>query len=96
VEYVIFRIRRAVVLAIDVSENADVIFEISGQYPMSFPLPMDRDGAVTKQYPVTGWPTTHVINPEGVVAHRAVGSRKWDDPQLLNALLKLSELESSQ
>ena len=56
---------------------------------MSFPLPMDLDGAVLKQYPVTGLPTTYIVNPEGMVTHRAVGSREWDDPQLMNALLKL-------
>lgn len=78
-----------VVLAINVGENADVIFEFTGTYPMSFPLPMDVDGTVIKQYPVTGLPTTYVINPDGMVTHRAVGSREWDDPQLMNALLKL-------
>ncbi len=78
-----------VVLAINVGENADVIFEFTGQYPMSFPLPMDLDGAVTKLYPITGLPTTYVINPEGMVTHRAVGSREWDDPQLIRTLLKL-------
>lgn len=78
-----------VVLAINVGENADVIFEFTGQYPMSFPLPMDVDGTVIKQYPVTGLPTTYVVNPDGMVTHRAVGSREWDDPQLLAVLLKL-------
>jgi len=80
-----------VVLAINVGESADVIFEFTGQSPMSFPLPMDLDGAVIKQYPVTGLPTTYVINPDGMVTHRAVGSREWDDPQLINALLKLRQ-----
>lgn len=78
-----------VVLAINVGETADVIFEFTGTYPMSFPLPMDLDGAVTKQYPTTGLPTTYIVNPEGMVTHRAVGSREWNDPQLMNALLNL-------
>lgn len=78
-----------VVLAVDVGETADVIFEFTGTYPMSFPLPMDLDGAVTKQYPITGLPTTYIVNPEGMVTHRAVGSREWDDPQLMNTLLQL-------
>ncbi len=83
--------KNVVVLAINVGESADVIFEFTGQYPMSFPLPMDLDGAVIKQYPVTGLPTTYVINPHGMVTHRAVGSRDWDDPQLMKALLKLKK-----
>lgn len=78
-----------VVLAVDVGETTDVIFEFTGTYPMTFPIPMDLDGSVLKQYPVTGLPTTYIVNPEGIVTHRAVGSREWDDPQLMNALLKL-------
>lgn len=83
--------KNVVVLAVNVGENADVIFEFTGQYPMSFPLPMDLDGTVTKLYPITGLPTTYVINPAGMVMHRAMGSREWDDPQLMNALLKLQK-----
>lgn len=83
--------KNVVVLAVNVGENADVIFEFTGQYPMSFPLPMDLDGTVTKLYPITGLPTTYVINPAGMVTHRAVGSREWDDPQLMNTLLKLQK-----
>ena len=78
-----------VVLAVDVGETTDVIFEFTGTYPMSFPIPMDLDGSVLKQYPVTGLPTTYIVNPEGMATHRAVGSREWDDPQLMNALLSL-------
>jgi len=80
------------VLAINVGESANVIFEFTGQYPMRFPLPMDLDGTVIKQYPVTGLPTTYVIDSEGMVTHRAVGSREWDDPQLLNTLLQLRKI----
>lgn len=76
-----------VVLAINVGESADVIFEFTGTYPMSFPLPMDLDGRVAQMYPMTGLPTTYVISPDGIATHRAVGSREWDDPQLMRALL---------
>ena len=77
------------VLAIDVGENADTVFEFLGTYPVSFPLLMDLDGSVIKQYPVTGLPTTYIVNPQGLVTYRAVGSREWDDPKLYEQLLQL-------
>jgi peroxiredoxin len=77
------------VLAIDVGEDADTIFEFIGSYPVSFPLLMDLDGSVIKQYPVTGLPTSYIVNPQGKVVYRAVGSREWDDPKLYEQLLQL-------
>jgi hypothetical protein len=47
---------------------------------------MDSDGTVIKSYPVVGLPTTYIISPDGMVTHRAVGSREWDDPALLERL----------
>ena len=78
-----------VLLAVNVGESEDQVFEFTGQYPVSFPLLLDTDGAVIKKYPVIGLPTTFVIDPRGVVTHRAVGGREWDNEQLLGQLRKL-------
>ena len=78
-----------VILAVNVGENADQIFEFTGQYPVTFPLLLDLDAAVSRKYPVIGLPTTFVIDPRGVVTHRAIGGREWDDEQLLGELRKL-------
>jgi len=79
------------VLAVDVGENADIIFEFLGQYPVTFPIPMDLDGKVVESYPVTGLPTTYIVSPQGMVTHRAVGSREWDDPKLYEQLLQMRQ-----
>ncbi len=81
--------QKVVILAINVGENADLIFEFTGNYPVTFPIPMDQDGTVVKAYPVAGLPTTYIVDPEGKATHRIVGSREWDDPQLIDALLKM-------
>lgn len=85
------RDRDIVVLAVNVGEDADTIFEFTGHYPMSFPLPMDREGKVIGAYPVRGLPTTYIISPDGRVIRRAVGSREWDDPGLMQELLDLRQ-----
>jgi peroxiredoxin len=78
-----------VLLAVNVGETADQVFEFTGHYPVSFPLPLDLDGAVLRRYPVIGLPTTFVIDPRGLVTHRAIGGREWDDERLLAELRKL-------
>lgn len=78
-------------LAINVGETEDQIFEFTGRYPVTFPLLLDSDGAVIRRYAVVGLPTTFVIDPRGRVTHRAVGGREWDDEKLLAQLRQLRE-----
>lgn len=78
-----------VILAINVGESADTVFKFTGQLQLSFPIPMDTKGEVIKKYPAAGLPTTYIISPAGVVTHRAVGSREWDDPVLMKQLMAM-------
>ncbi|MBD3669728.1 MAG: TlpA family protein disulfide reductase [Gammaproteobacteria bacterium] len=79
-----------VILAVNVGEDADTIFEFTGHYPVSFPLLLDQDGSIIDSYPVRGLPTTFIISPEGRVTHRIIGSREWDEAQLIGQLLELA------
>ena len=81
--------KNIVLLGINVGEDADTIFEFTGNYPVSFPLPMDIDGKVIESYPVRGLPTTYIVNPQGMVTHRVIGSREWDDEEMIKQLLLL-------
>ena len=79
------------VVAVNVGEDEDTIFLFTADYPVSFPLLMDQDGRVVQDYPVIGLPTTYIVDPAGIIRHRAVGTREWDAPELvdeLRALLK--------
>jgi peroxiredoxin len=78
-----------VLMGVNVGEDVDTVFEFTAHYPVSFPLPLDREGRVVEDYPVTGLPTTYIVDPAGMVTHRAVGSREWDDPALLERLRAL-------
>ena len=52
---------------------------------------MDINGKVVKDYPIIGLPTTYIISPKGIVTHRAVGSREWDQPELIKLLSNLAK-----
>jgi peroxiredoxin len=78
------------VVAINVGEDEETIFRFTGDYPVTFPLLMDREGRIVEEYPVIGLPTTYIIDPDGVIRHRAVGTREWDDPELVEELRALA------
>jgi peroxiredoxin len=76
-------------LAINMGEDEDTIFVFSADYPTDFPILMDEAGEVIDQWPVKGLPTTYVIAPDGTIAYRAIGSREWDDKDLLDKVRAL-------
>ena len=76
-------------LAINMGEDEDTIFVFSADYPTDFPILMDEAGEVIEQWPVKGLPTTYVIAPDGTIAYRAIGSREWDDKDLLDKVRAL-------
>ncbi|NOY67498.1 MAG: TlpA family protein disulfide reductase [Gammaproteobacteria bacterium] len=85
-----------ILLAINVGEDADTIFGFTGELQLTMPIPMDVNGDVIKLYPVTGLPTTYIINREGLVTHRAMGSREWDSDSIVKKLLKMAEPPSKK
>ena len=70
-------------IGINVGEDEDTIFQFTADYPVDFPLLMDSDSKVTGQWSVRGLPTTYVVDPDGYIAYRAIGSREWDAPNLM-------------
>jgi len=80
-----------VILAIDVGEDEDTIFTFTADYPVEFPLLLDLDSRVIQEWPVRGLPTTFIVDPQGRIAYRAIGTRDWEDSALLNTLKKLHD-----
>jgi len=76
-------------LAINVGEDEDVVFQFTANYPVEFPLLLDQDSSVIAAWPVRGLPTTFVVDPGGRLAYRAIGGREWDDAELLTRIREL-------
>ena len=76
-------------LAIDVGEDEDTVFEFTASYPVDFPLLLDMDSTVSEAWEVKGLPTTFVVDQWGRKIYRAVGGREWDAPDLLDKVRAL-------
>lgn len=78
-------------LAINVGEDEDTIFNFTADYPIDFTVLLDLSGNIISEWPVNGLPTTFVIDKEGYIVYRAIGGRDWSSDIMLNkvkALLK--------
>jgi peroxiredoxin len=87
--YQILKEEGVVMLAINVGEDSDTIFNFTADYPVTFPLLLDKTGEIIRQYPVIGLPTSFIINPKGQMVYRVIGTREWADPVLLGKIRKL-------
>ena len=78
-------------IGINVGENFDQVFGFTADIDVSFPLLLDTDGQVTNAWPIQGLPTTYILNPDGEMVYRMIGSREWDDETLLDAIRDLRQ-----
>ena len=76
-------------IGINVGEDFDTVFGFTAEVDVSFPLLLDLDGQVTGSWPIQGLPTTYILNPDGEMVYRMIGSREWDDEELLDAVREL-------
>ncbi|MEX2445477.1 MAG: TlpA disulfide reductase family protein [Alkalispirochaeta sp.] len=80
------------ILAIDVQEGADVVGDFVEEMGYSFPILLDESGRVAANYGVRGIPTTYFISPAGTVLGMLVGTRYWDEPEILATMREIAEL----
>ena len=74
------------ILAVDLRENVNTVRQFINNNGYTFPVLLDRDGRVGGLYGVEAIPTTYIIDREGKIAGRIVGSIYWDTPQVIAAI----------
>ena len=77
-------------LGINVGDQQEAIDAFSEDFPMDFTVLMDKTGAVSQHWQVTGFPTTFIINPQGEIVHRVVGDREWDKKSMLDIVRSIA------
>ncbi len=59
------------------------------QNNLLFPVIIDSDGYLSNQYGVVNIPTTFIIDKNGRIIDKVIGSREWDDPAVIEKFNKL-------
>ncbi|MFW5694640.1 MAG: TlpA disulfide reductase family protein [Alkalispirochaeta sp.] len=80
------------VVAIDVQEGRDTVAAFVDEMDYSFEILLDESGRVAANYGVRGIPTTYFISPAGTVLGMLVGTRYWDEPDILETMQKIAEI----
>jgi thiol-disulfide isomerase/thioredoxin len=77
------------ILAVDCREDASLVSWFMNEYKLSFPAALDTSGRIAAIYGITAFPTTYIIDREGFIITRIVGSRNWNTPKLFSAFAAL-------
>jgi cytochrome c biogenesis protein CcmG, thiol:disulfide interchange protein DsbE len=68
-----YRDQGVILLGVNLREDAQTIQQFAKEFGLTYPLLLDRDGAVSDRYQVRGIPTTVFVDADGVVRARHVG-----------------------
>ena len=78
------------VIAVNIQESQSTVATWAREKKVTIPILLDADGAVTQRYGVIATPTAFLIDRQGRLLGRVVGSRDWASPAgraLMAALL---------
>ena len=77
------------ILAVDIGENANTVRQFIQKNNYSFPVLLDTTKQTSAIYGVEAIPTTYIIDRNGKIIGRIIGSINWDTQQIFNAFDKL-------
>ncbi len=60
--------------------NQDRVKKYAREYNLSFPILLDPDQKIRKNYYIMGLPTSYLIDPQGQLRGFVSGARTWDHP----------------
>ena len=73
-----------VIVAVNAQEADEQVADFVENLGMSFPVLLDTGGRVGAAYSVRAIPTTYIIDPQGYILGRMVGTRDWYTPEIIS------------
>ena len=77
-----------VAVSIDVS-GAKAVISFMKKHKLSFSAFTDTKGAIISLYQTTGVPESFIIDKDGIIVEKTIGSRDWATPGAIRSFRKL-------
>jgi thiol-disulfide isomerase/thioredoxin len=78
-----------VIIAVNSQEAGEQVAGFVENTGMSFPVLLDTDGRVGAAYSIRAIPTTYIVDPQGYILGRMVGTRDWSTPEIVSLVRDL-------
>ncbi len=74
-----------VMLAVNLQESEATVKDFLKNNPYTFPVLLDSEGAIGGgMFGVSSIPTTYLIDKEGAILARLIGTREWDTEEIIS------------
>lgn len=77
------------ILAVNMGEDSTTIEIFLQKMTVNFPILLDSDGAILKQWKIFAFPTTFLVDKEGNIAYALFGGLEWDSPEAVAVVEEL-------
>ena len=85
------------ILALDSAEPVEDVEAFLAIMKLGFPILLDPDGVITKNWKVFGLPTSFLIDAQGRIRYSLSGPVEWDEGEALQIVESLlAELPATQ
>lgn len=76
-------------LGIATKDSKEAVIFYQNENSIEFPLPIDENGYVADNWAVMVVPTAYIIDLNGHIVMRIVGSNEWNNPKLIDSIIAL-------
>ncbi len=90
-----YRDQNFILLAVNFQEGVRQISDFTGQYGVTYPVVLDTAGSVFNQYELRFFPTSVIINSDGMVAYVEEGFDIPEFQHVIDSLLNVSSIEDN-
>ena len=73
-------------VSINYAEQRDTVIEFMQRVAVEFPVLLDSDGRYARDWKVISYPSTFVIDRDGVIRYGVNAAIEWDNPALVRKL----------
>jgi thiol-disulfide isomerase/thioredoxin len=80
-----FKDRGFEILAVNCQEKREQAAAFMQDLGLSFPVALDGSGQISSAYGIRAIPTTYILDRQGSIIARIVGSLNWEEPKILAA-----------
>jgi thiol-disulfide isomerase/thioredoxin len=77
------------ILAVNVNDTPKEAGDYIKSNAFTFPVVLDLEYQASQIYGIKGFPTTYVIDREGYLIGKLIGSRDWDTPEVIEVFNKI-------
>ena len=73
-------------LAINVKEEADLVERFLEEMPLGFPIALDLDGKLARDWKAFVYPTSFLVDKKGQIRYSLNGTLEWDEPEVVDII----------